>query len=80
MGGKKGSEPELTRKKNKEEIKLLGGFIVIGTIVLYHIDDKVLVDNKIDLKKLNPVGRLAGSWYTKPTDNFKIERKIKPNK
>ena len=57
-----------------------GGFIVIGTVILFHIDDKVLVNHKIDLKKLNPVGRLAGNWYTRPTDNFKIERKIKPNK
>ena len=57
-----------------------GGFIVIGTVILFHIDDKVLVNHKIDLKKLNPVGRLAGNWYTKPTNNFKVERKIKPNK
>ena len=35
-------------------------------------------DGKIDIQKLNPIGRLAGNWYTRPTDNFRIERKIKP--
>jgi flavin reductase (DIM6/NTAB) family NADH-FMN oxidoreductase RutF len=56
------------------------GFIVIGTIILFHIDDNVIVDVKIDVEKLNPIGRLAGNWYTRPTDNFKIQRKIKPDK
>lgn len=91
IASKKINPPRLLESKINLECKLNqiveigngtagGGFIVIGTIVLFHIDDKVLVNNKIDLKELNPVGRLAGSWYTKPTDNFKIERKIKPNK
>jgi flavin reductase (DIM6/NTAB) family NADH-FMN oxidoreductase RutF len=56
------------------------GFIVIGTIILFHIDDSVIVDGKIDVEKLNPIGRLAGNWYTRPTDNFKIQRTIKPDK
>ena len=88
---KKINSPSLLESKINLECKLNqiveigdgtagGGFIVIGTVILFHIDDKVLVNHKIDLKKLNPVGRLAGNWYTRPTDNFKIERKIKPNK
>ena len=56
------------------------GFVVIGTIILFHIDQDVFVDGKIDLKKLNPIGRLAGNWYTRLTDNYKIKRKIKPDK
>ena len=56
------------------------GFIVIGTIILFHIDDSIIADGKIDLEKLKPLGRLAGNWYTRPTDNFKIQRKVKPNK
>ena len=31
LGGKKGSEPEVSLKRNKEEIKSLGGLFVIGT-------------------------------------------------
>ena len=54
------------------------GFIVIGSIVLFHIEDEIITNDKIDVQKLNPIGRLAGDWYTKPTNNFKISRKIKP--
>ena len=56
------------------------GFVVIGTVILFHIDDSIIIDGKIDIEKLNPIGRLAGNWYTRPTDNFRIQRKIKPDK
>jgi len=56
------------------------GFVVIGTVILFHIDDSIIIDGKIDIEKLNPIGRLAGNWYTRPTDKFRIQRKIKPNK
>ena len=56
-----------------------GGFIVIGEIILFHIDDKVYNKGHLDLDELNPVGRLAGDWYTRSKDNFKIIRKIKPD-
>ncbi len=55
-----------------------GGFVVIGTIVLFHIDDDVYKDGYIDLNTLKPIGRLAGNKYTRPTDQFEIVRKIKP--
>ena len=56
------------------------GFIVIGNVILFHIDDSVMIDGRIDIEKLNRIGRLAGNWYTRPTDNFRIQRKIKPDK
>ena len=40
------------------------GFVVIGTIVMFHIQDDVYNDGRIDLKALNPIGRLAGNSYT----------------
>ena len=55
------------------------GFVVIGTIVMFHMDDKVYKDGRIDLKELNPVGRLAGNSYTRVFDNFNVIRHIKPN-
>tara|TARA_B100001179_G_scaffold52255_1_gene35454 strand:+ start:90 stop:710 length:621 start_codon:yes stop_codon:yes gene_type:complete len=55
------------------------GFVVIGTIVMFHVDDKVYKDGRIDLKELNPVGRLAGNSYTRVFDNFNVIRHIKPN-
>ena len=54
------------------------GFIVIGTIVLFHIDESIYDKGHIKLEKLKPIGRLAGNWYTRPTDNFEIIRKVKP--
>jgi hypothetical protein len=54
------------------------GFVVFRTIVMFHIDDKVYKDGKIDLEALNPIGRLAGNSYTRIVDNFDIIRQIKP--
>jgi len=55
------------------------GFVVIGTIALFHIDDEIYDEGRINLEKLQPVDRLAGNWYTHLTDNYKIIRKIKPD-
>ena len=54
------------------------GFVVLGTIVMFHIDDMVYKDGHIDLEALNPIGRLAGNSYTRIVDNFDITRQIKP--
>ena len=56
------------------------GFLVIGTIVLFHIDDAVFEKGKINLENLMPIGRLAGDWYSKQLDRFEIKRQIKPEK
>lgn len=55
-----------------------GGFIVIGTVVLFHIDNDVYDDGRILLDKLEPLGRLAGNWYTRPNDTLEIIRQVKP--
>ena len=55
------------------------GFIVIGTIVLFHIDDEVYDNGRIILDKLQPLGRVAGNGYVRTTDTFDIVRTIKPD-
>jgi flavin reductase (DIM6/NTAB) family NADH-FMN oxidoreductase RutF len=55
------------------------GFVVIGTIVLFHIDDGIYDNGRIITDKLEPLGRLAGNWYTRSTDTLKIDRKVKPD-
>ena len=55
------------------------GFIVIGTIVLFHIDDEVYDDGRIILNKLQPLGRVAGNGYVRSTNTFDIIRTIKPD-
>jgi len=53
------------------------GFIVIGTIVLFHIDDEVYDNGRILLDKLQPLGRVAGNGYVRSTNAFDIVRTIK---
>tara|TARA_B100000575_G_scaffold247732_1_gene213320 strand:- start:578 stop:1201 length:624 start_codon:yes stop_codon:yes gene_type:complete len=55
------------------------GFIVIGTIVLFHIDDEVYDNGRIILEKLQPLGRVAGNGYIRSNKPFDIVRTIKPD-
>ena len=55
------------------------GFVVIGTIVMFHVDDDVFQDGKIDIDTLKPLGRLAGNSYTKISEIFDIVRKVHPD-
>lgn len=51
------------------------GAVVIGQVVHLHVDDAVLLgEDKIDLSKLQPIGRLAGTAYTRVTDVFDLVR------
>jgi flavin reductase (DIM6/NTAB) family NADH-FMN oxidoreductase RutF len=66
------------------EVKMLGteggaGNLVICEVLLMHINDSLLDENKkIDQRKINHVARLGGDWYCQVTEQnlFKIE---KPN-
>ena len=55
------------------------GFVVIGTIVLFHLDDNIYDNGRILLNQLEPLGRIAGNWYTRSTDTLEIVRKVKPD-
>ena len=55
------------------------GFVVIGTIILFHIDDEVYDNGRIILDKLQPLGRVAGNGYVRSTNAFDIVRTIKPD-
>jgi len=55
------------------------GFVVIGTIILFHIDEDIYENGRINLEKLQAVGRIAGNGYVRTTDTFDIIRKIKPD-
>jgi flavin reductase (DIM6/NTAB) family NADH-FMN oxidoreductase RutF len=54
--------------------KPLGGSLVLGEVVRFHVDDAVVVDGMIDPDKLRPVGRMGGPAYIRTTDRFNIER------
>lgn len=55
------------------------GFVVIGTIVLFHVDDSVYEDGHISLEALRPIGRLAGYRYVRVTDTLEITRQVRPS-
>lgn len=49
--------------------------VVVGKVVQIHVDERVLLGtDKINLKELQPVGRLAGTAYTRVTDTFELKR------
>ncbi len=52
----------------------LGGSLVIGEVVRFHVDDEYFDDYRIDVDKLRPVGRMAGFSYTRTTDRFELVR------
>lgn len=54
------------------------GFVVIGTIVLFHLDNSVYENGRINLEALRPIGRLAGNRYVRVTDTLEIVRQIHP--
>lgn len=51
-----------------------GGSAVFGEVKRIHIRDDIYVDSYIRLEALKPIGRLAGSGYTRVTDVFNMDR------
>ncbi len=52
-----------------------GATIVIGRVVMFHIDETILSDNyRINMDVYRPVARLAGSNYSKLGEIFSIKR------
>jgi flavin reductase (DIM6/NTAB) family NADH-FMN oxidoreductase RutF len=51
------------------------GTIIVGRIVMIHVDDAVLTDGKIDYERLHLIGRMGGMEYTRTRDRFTMVRK-----
>ena len=51
-----------------------GSNVVIGEIVMLHVDDQIIEDKIIDPAKLDNVGRLGGKAYAKTTERFELDR------
>ncbi|MSP85365.1 MAG: flavin reductase family protein [Flavobacteriaceae bacterium] len=68
-------ECELVHHYTLENSKSGGATIIIGKIVMFHIDKRVLLDNyKINLDTYKPIARLAGSNYSKLGEIFSVKR------
>ncbi len=52
-----------------------GSTLVVGRVLHLHVDPSLLVEgDKIDLDRLQPIGRLSGSGYCRVTDRFEMKR------
>jgi flavin reductase (DIM6/NTAB) family NADH-FMN oxidoreductase RutF len=52
----------------------LGGTLILGEVVRFHIDDAIFEDFRIDPDKLAAVGRMAGNTYARTMDRFDLIR------
>ena len=55
-----------------------GANVVIGEIVMLHVDDSIIDDGIIDPAQLDNVGRLGGKAFTRTTDRFELDRPANP--
>ncbi len=68
-------ECELVHHYSLENHKNGGATIIIGKVVMFHVDDEIVDENhRINLEKYNPVARLAGSNYATLGKIFCIKR------
>lgn len=68
-------ECEMVHHYFLEDHKNGGAAIIIGKILMMHIDDSILMENaRINLETYKPVARLAGSNYSKLGEIFSIKR------
>jgi flavin reductase (DIM6/NTAB) family NADH-FMN oxidoreductase RutF len=51
-----------------------GSSMVLGEVEYVHVDDDATTDGKVDVTKLDAVGRLSGSYYATTDDRFSLER------
>ena len=69
-------ECELVHHYTLEDNKYGGSTILVGRIVLFHVDESVWQDDyKINIETYKPVSRLAGANYSKMGEIFSIKRK-----
>ncbi len=57
----------------------LGGSLVLGELLLLHVDDSVIDGYSVDPDRLRAIGRMGGSTYARTTDRFQMERPALPS-
>lgn len=68
-------ECELVHHYFLEGHKNGGACVIIGRIILMHINDELLLDNyKINPETYKPIARLAGAGYSKIGEIFSVKR------
>jgi flavin reductase (DIM6/NTAB) family NADH-FMN oxidoreductase RutF len=54
--------------------KPLGGSLVLGEVLRFHVADELFDDYRIDPDLLRAIGRMGGPTYTRTSDRFNMER------
>jgi flavin reductase (DIM6/NTAB) family NADH-FMN oxidoreductase RutF len=54
--------------------KPLGGSLVIGEVLRFHVDDSIVDNFKVDPASLTAIGRMGGPTYCRTTDRFDMVR------
>ena len=54
--------------------KPLGGSLVLGEVLRFHVSDEIVENFRIDPGKLCAIGRMGGPTYTRTGDRFDMER------
>lgn len=69
------AEAKIAMECQLEQIIELGSdYLVIGKMLRYHVEDDLINNGRIDIKKLDPLGRMAGNFtkvetlFDLPTD------------
>ena len=52
----------------------LGGSLVLGEVLRFHVAEEIFDDFRIDPDKLRAIGRMGGPTYARTTDRFTMER------
>jgi flavin reductase (DIM6/NTAB) family NADH-FMN oxidoreductase RutF len=51
-----------------------GTAVIIGEILLWHVRDELVVNGRLDLGRLDAIGRMGGPSYTRTRDRFDLQR------
>lgn len=57
-----------------QQIRQTNNYLITGEIVRIHLADQILHDDRIDPALLQPIGRLAGSQFSRLGELFKMDR------
>jgi flavin reductase (DIM6/NTAB) family NADH-FMN oxidoreductase RutF len=58
--------------------KPLGGSIVLGEVLRFHVLDELFDNYRIDPDRLHAIGRMGGPTYVRTTDRFELQRPTRP--
>jgi flavin reductase (DIM6/NTAB) family NADH-FMN oxidoreductase RutF len=59
--------------KLRDVIQIGDGYMVFGDVICFHIEDDVWINGRVDISRLQPVGKLDGLNYSTVTEVERLE-------